>query len=121
MGNLVHLPWNQQCYRCGEPGHRRADCPQAGPAPAAAAADAAPVKVNPPPVPPRRPPGEISDYPREAAAVRAALGWDQTTRDQELRAIARRQVAEARSARAVFEPAPPARAELPPGDRQEPC
>lgn len=110
MGNLIHLPPAQRCYRCGQPGHNRADCPRAAVLPAAAAADtAAPKDRQPPPVPPRRPAEEISDYPREAAAVRAALGWDHQTRDQELRAEALQQAAEARSARAVFERA------LPPG------
>ena len=39
-----------ECYRCGQEGHRRADCPQAEPLPAPQSSGPAP---KPPPVPPR--------------------------------------------------------------------
>lgn len=73
--------------------------------------------VLPPPVPPRKPPGEVADYPAAAARARELLGWSVDPDDpivrtpfrehlklplrteSQLRALALQQVAESRAAR----------------------
>lgn len=60
-----------ECYRCGQEGHRRADCPQATPLPAP---ESCGQPAKPPPVPPRihRDPELAREH---AHAIRQALGW----------------------------------------------
>jgi hypothetical protein len=81
------------------------------------------------PVPPRRDPAEIADYPEWAQFTRALMGWTDITAadgDTRLRQLARQQAAEARE-----HPPQPAAAGLPaaglpagvriPVPRQAPC
>lgn len=117
------------CYLCGQPGHRRADCPKKRvpvreEPPAGDAAAAAP-KWRGNPVPPRRPESEISTRSHEwANHARALLGELPTCGQQAdlyasefrrkehlapvhqcvLRQLAAAQVSESRAARAAAAP-----------------
>jgi hypothetical protein len=113
------------CFHCGDDDHLSYDCPnrtrrRTAPAPPQASGQAAepgPASRLPgygTPVPPRKLPGEIADYAAWARKTWESLGWPsgQIVRtpfreharlpirtDDELRAIATRQLAASRSAR----------------------
>lgn len=61
---------NLICYRCGQQGHLRAQCPGAAPLPAPHAR-----ARGFDPVPARRSPEEIADARLHAERIRSALGW----------------------------------------------
>jgi len=92
------------CFRCGSTDHLKRDCPSARRYPPAPPPSSAP--DLPPPVPPRRRPEEIADPAPWAAKIRATLtpappGSRAARTEDELRALAREQVAESRLGRVV--------------------
>ncbi len=95
---------NVACFRCGKYGHLKANCPSRTPpgsedlpprSPEAHAAH----NWQPPPVPARKPPGEIADAEAWANHVRTSFGWSagQQERTKQQRALA--QVVQARQDR----------------------
>lgn len=94
------------CYRCGGIDHVRANCPQRDKVPAAPAQSAA-AGSGYPAVPPRRPPEEVADAEVWAERIREDMGWATGSREDQLRELARHQVAISRaSGPPGFETAP---------------
>lgn len=86
------------CYKCGEPGHVKRDCPSERSVPASALASPALEEVWPPRVAPYDPPDpEVAR--RNAEQIRAAMGWSEDERARQLRELALKQVEESRASR----------------------
>ena len=89
------------CFNCGQPGHLKANCTR----PAPGAARPGNPTPTPPPMPPRRPEGEIADAAKWAEAIRHDLGWLPLQGEEHNRRIAREQVIQSRALRAASTPA----------------
>ena len=92
------------CYKCGQFGHTRADCPDqpsfpAAPPPEGAAATPIP---GPPPMPvPADARAQYDETAPWAEWVRREMGWTRGS-DETKRALAAQQVGEARAARPLI-------------------
>lgn len=90
------------CFHCGDQDHLSYDCPtrtrrtRTPPAVWPSATAAPQPTPQPPPVPPRRPADQIADPQPWADAIRDAMGWSRTHRNDRFRELARRQAAESR-------------------------
>jgi hypothetical protein len=91
------------CYRCGQDGHRRQDCPQTWGLPEAPPTGSAPAapprRLDDQPVPARKPDSEIADATAWADAIRRDMGWETRSDGDRLGALAREQVRDARRGR----------------------
>lgn len=72
------------CYRCGNPGHVRSECPSVPPPPVSAPARAGAHPYDTA-VPARKPPAEVAYYPAAAAMARELLGAGRVTRESVVR------------------------------------
>ena len=98
------------CYRCGQPGHIKSECPSArtdpDPAPGLAAAPSNRPENKPVPLPvPADQRAQYDTVNPHAEALRQQMGWTLSTkeaREMNSRAIAAEQVAESRAKRTVL-------------------